>query len=200
MRSPDSSSTPAARSASTRIRFTGERGADLRPGAVAERASASQSAPTPPRGCDRPPPAAACAASRYSSVSTVPGERGPKFVPSTASNPSAPLSSGVSKCSSSRSYTFMPPMRSSSRMSRAPELADLPAEPRERREVLPVGGAEARRYAGEQRHQRLARSGAFVRCRPRRPPRPVRLIPRPPASGAPSGPQGRGGHGTARPT
>jgi hypothetical protein len=41
----------------------------------------------------RPPRTAA--ASRYSSVSTVPGERGPKFVPSTASKPSAPFSSGV---------------------------------------------------------------------------------------------------------
>ena len=48
-------------------------------------------------------PPAASAARRYSSVSTVPGERGPKFVPSTASKPSAPLSAGDSKCSSSRS-------------------------------------------------------------------------------------------------
>ena len=45
----------------------------------------------------------------------------------------------------------------------AAESADLPAESRERRVVLPVGGAEARRYAGEHRHQRLARSAAFVR-------------------------------------
>ena len=44
-----------------------------------------------------------CAASRYSNVSTVPGERGPKFVPSTASRPSAPCSSGDSNCSCSRS-------------------------------------------------------------------------------------------------
>ncbi len=118
-------------------------------------ASASQSAPTPPTGCDSPPPAAACAASRYSSVNTVPGERGPKFVPSTASKPRAPLSNGVSKCSSSRSYTFMPPMRSSSRMSSRPESANLPAESCQRGVILPVGSAEPRRYPGKHRHQRL---------------------------------------------
>ena len=45
IRSPDSSSTPAARSASTRMRFTGVRVRISAPCAVAERASASQSAP-----------------------------------------------------------------------------------------------------------------------------------------------------------
>ena len=95
MRSPDSSTTPAARSASTRIRFTGAAVRISAPAAPRGLASASQSAPCPPAAGDSPPaPAAASAARRYSSVSTVPGERGPKLVPSTASNPSAPLSSG----------------------------------------------------------------------------------------------------------
>ena len=42
--------------------------------------------------------AAACPLSRCSSASTELFERGPRFVPSTASSASAPLSSGVSKC------------------------------------------------------------------------------------------------------
>ncbi len=123
MLSPDSSTTPEARSPSTKILATGAPARIVAPAALAALASALHSAPMPPLGWDMPEaPAADSAAKRYSSVNTVPGERGPKLAPSTASNPSAPLSAADSKFSSSKSKTFMPPIRSSSRMSRLPNL------------------------------------------------------------------------------
>ena len=50
----------------------------------------------------------------------MPGERGPRLVPSTASSASAPFRSGRLKRSSSRSCTHIAPIRSSSRMWRRP--------------------------------------------------------------------------------
>ena len=54
----------------------GARCGPRRPRSTAARASASDNAPRPPTGCARLP-APCAAAARYSSVSTVPGERGP---------------------------------------------------------------------------------------------------------------------------
>ena len=79
---------PAPASARPATRY----GCDARP-RPPRSASASHSAPRPPSGCANESPAALAAASRYSSVNTVPGERGPKLVPSTASKASAPFSS-----------------------------------------------------------------------------------------------------------
>ena len=84
---------------------------------------------------------------RYRSDITVPGERGPRLLPSTASSASAPLSSGRSKCSSSRSCTHMAPMRSSSRMSLRPSRRTPSPSPRSvarsRQLALPSRGGVA---------------------------------------------------------
>ena len=91
------------------------------PFARAAAASASVTPPMPPSGSHgRFAASSDCPLSRCSSARTELFDRGPRFVPSTASRASAPFSSGVSKVSSSTSKTLMPAMRRNSRMSSRP--------------------------------------------------------------------------------
>ena len=91
--SPVASTTPAARSSRTLMRATAAPVRISTPAARAAPARAADSAPSPPRGCCSTS-APRVAAARYKSDITVPGERGPRLLPSTASSASAPLSSG----------------------------------------------------------------------------------------------------------
>ncbi len=101
--SPLSSSTPETRSPSSVMRLTGLAVRIVAPAARAAAAIASLIAPMPPSGIESPALPAAWPERRCSSASTELFERGPRFVPSTASSASEPLSSGDSKISSSTS-------------------------------------------------------------------------------------------------
>ncbi len=119
--SPLASATPETRSPSSVMRSTGLPVRTVAPCARAAAASASVTAPMPPSGSHgRLAASTDWPLSRCSSASTELFDRGPRFVPSTASSASAPLSSGVSKVSSSTSKMFMPAMRRNSRMSSRP--------------------------------------------------------------------------------
>ena len=124
-------------------------------------ASASHSAPMPPLGCDSPAsPAADSAARRYSSVNTVPGERGPKFAPSTASKPSAPLSAARIEVLFEQIVDIHAADAQQLAHVAPPELAYLPADPQQREPIRPVGRAEARRHAREHAARAPRRSAA----------------------------------------
>ena len=84
----------------------------------------------------------------------------PRLVPSTASKASAPLRSGLSKCSSSRSCTHIPAMRNNSRMSDRAQQPQLRREAEKGEPVAPGAGAQPRRHCFEKRSQRPLRGAS----------------------------------------
>ncbi len=202
------SSTPAARSSSTQNARHRRAGADRGAGrAAAALASASRQRAHAAHGLrqrrHRPP--STRAARRYSSVSTVPGERGPKFVPSTASKPSAPLQRRRLEmlleqivdvhAADAQQFAHVAP----------PEPAHLPASRSSAEAIRPADRCPAAAARcdehGRERRRRSARMRARVGCdRPPRRPRRAPALAEPVKVRRAARRQRRGRHALGRPS
>ena len=156
--SPEARATPTVASCSTKIRATGEPVRISAPARVAARASAAASAPMPPLATDSAPPCAR----RYIRLSTVPGERGPTWPPSTASTASAPASGPSAISSPMASLALHRIRRRNSRSSGLPMQAQAQRELPQSRRLAPAALGEAWRRTQQHGCQHAGEAGQAV--------------------------------------